>query len=506
MDAVSRSPVGLTNPVKIAEQSGVGSVHGLVKFDNGSFRDRSARVVAHNGQIYRSLTGQAYAAWSKVSQEPFFQRRMASGQIVDTKQIALDDVESLQLPVGTTAILKHERIPFISYPYEWSFEMLRRAALLHLEILADAVPAGVMLKDASPYNVQFRGTQPVFIDTGSFMPLVPGEPWLAYRQFCELMLFPLLLQSYRKVHFQSLLRSQLEGIPARQFLQWIRWRDMVRPGVFSNGWLQAALERNAQQTSTSTVHDLKSSGFESQMIERMLKKLTRLVERLRWTPDATQWTQYDNSLPHVADDLKAKSEFVSEVSRARQRDLVWDLGCNDGRYSIIVAEHARTVIAMDQDHACIERLFKSLDTSRKNVLPLCVELANPSPGQGWRGRERKRLEDRGRPELVLCLGLIHHLVLAANIPLPDVVEWLADLGGEVVLEFPSKRDAMVCALLRNKHDQYDDYSQESLEQELEKHFSIARRIFLPSGFRTLFHVIPKHKTGRPGSGGSVASE
>lgn len=466
-------------------------MHRQVKYDHGSFRDRSARVFAHDGQIFRSLTEAGHAAWTKVSQEAFFQRLMTAGRIVETKEIALADLGQWQLPAGTSAVLKHERIPFISYPYEWSFEMLRQAALLHLEILAEAVSAGFMLKDASPYNVQFHDGKPVFIDTGSFMTLVVGEPWLAYRQFCELMLFPLLLQAYRSVDFQPLLRSQLEGIPARQFLQWVRWRDMVRPGVFSNGWLQAALERNTQQTSTSTVRDLQTSGFQSQMIERMVKKLTRLVERLRWTPQATQWTQYDTSLPHVADDLRSKSDFVRDVARSKRRELVWDLGCNDGRYSLIAAEHSSTVVAMDQDHACVERLFKSLDTSRQNILPLRVELSNSSPGQGWRGRERMRLEERGRPDLVLCLGLIHHLVLAANVPLPDVVDWLADLGGEVILEFPSKRDAMVRALLRNKVDQYDDYSLEVLEDELSRHYTIARRDFLPSGDRTLFHLIPK---------------
>ena len=419
---------------------------------------------------------------------------MAAGQIVQTEEIAPDEFRQFAFPVGVSAVLKHERISFISYPYEWSFAMLRRAALLHLEILADAVRSGVMLKDASPYNVQFRGSQPVFIDIGSFTPLVPGEPWLAYRQFCELMLFPLMLQAYRGVHFQTLLRSQLEGIPASQFLQWMRWRDLFRPGVFTNGWLHAALERNAERKPTSTVRDLQSSGFQSQMIERMLKKLTRVVERLQWVPERTQWTRYDNSLAHVADDLKAKSDFVRKVSQAKSRGLVWDLGCNDGRYSRIVAEHATSVIAMDQDHSCVEQVFRSFGETPSNILPLRMDLSNPSPGQGWRGRERMRLEERGRPDLVLCLGLIHHLVLAANIPLPEVIGWLADLGGEVVLEFPSKQDSMVRSLLRNKRDQYDDYSLECLEAELNKHFVVPLRISLPSGERTLFHAIPKSRS------------
>jgi hypothetical protein len=190
----------------------------------------------------------------------------------------------------------------------------------------------------------------------------------------------------------------------------------------------------------------------------------------------------------VAEDRQAKSTFVRKVCDYRPRDLVWDLGCNDGRYSLIAAERATTVVAMDQDHACIDQLYRSADSA--NVLPLCMDLANPSPAMGWRGRERKRLEDRGQPQLLFCLGLIHHLVIAANIPLAEVVNWLASFRAEVILEFPSKKDPMVQALLRNKRDQYDDYSRECLEAELCRYFDIRLRESLPSGERTLYHTVP----------------
>ena len=491
MDAVKGKRTESGRAFTVARDSDPVSLSSTVNFDLGSFRDRSARVFDSAGQIYRALTSDAFSAWKQVSNEPFFQRRMAAGQIVQTDELTLDERLRFSFPAEIAGVLKHERIPFISYPYEWPFAMLRKAALLHLEILADAVRAGVMLKDASPYNVQFRGTQPVFIDIGSFIPLVPGEPWLAYRQFCELLLFPLLLQAYRGVDFHGPLRAQLEGIPAKQFLQWMRWRDIFRPGVFTNAWLHATLERNTQETSASTVRDLQASGFQSQLIEQMLKKLTGIVERLKWVPERTQWAQYDNSLPHVADDARTKGEFVRQVCELKFHHLIWDLGCNDGRYSLIASNHASTVVAMDQDHGCIERLFTSLEKKCHNILPLRIDLANQSPGQGWRGRERTRLEERGRPDLVLCLGLIHHLVLAANVPLAEVVNWLASLGGEVILEFPTKKDAMVRALLRNKRDQYDDYSQDHLERQLEQYFDVSRRIVLPSGDRTLYHAIPK---------------
>jgi hypothetical protein len=491
MDAFPWCPSESRSGDEVPGSSIIDSESRQVIFDSGSFRDRTSRVFLSNGEVFRTLNGEACAVWRKVSSQPFFRDMTAAGEIVATVEIHPNDAKQFSTPAAVVGILKHERVPFISYPYEWSFSMLREAALLHLRILSKAIRTDLILKDASPFNVQFRGCQPAFIDIGSFQELVPGEPWSAYRQFCEMMLFPLLLQAYRNVHFQPILRSQLEGIPARQFLQWLRWRDLLRPGVFTNGWLQAALERRTQALTSSTVRDLKNSGFHSSIIEQMLTNLTRLLERLAWVPEQTQWANYNESLPHVADDARRKGEFVRSVCQTRHRDLIWDLGCNDGRYSMIACEYATTVVAMDQDHGCIDRLYQHARINHPNILPLCVELANSSPALGWRGRERKRLEDRGQPDLVIFLGLIHHLVFAANIPLADVVNWLASLGGELVLEFPSKNDAMVQALLRNKKDQYEEYSLENLERELCKHFEICVRESLPSGERTLFHAIPK---------------
>lgn len=467
------------------------------EFEGGSFRDRSARVLIRDGRVFRLFAPDGLQAWQGASRTPFFQRRMAAGQIVQTRELTRAEIDKLHFPDQPVAVLEHERMPFISYPYEWSFGMLRRAALMHLDIISESLASGLILKDASPYNVQFCGARAVFIDLGSFVEIKPGEPWAAYRQFCELMLFPLLLQAHRQVSLQSVLRAELEGVTARQFLQWLSWRDYLRPGVFTHGWMQAALDRPARSAATSTVSDLRSSGFSTEMIQHNVAGLTRLIERLHWKPVATQWTDYRTALPHVVEDAKVKAEFVRRVCGARRWSLVWDLGCNDGVFARIAAETSETVVAMDRDHGCVEQLYRSLCEEERQagaapqILPLCVNLANLSPAMGWRGRERKRLEERGRPELVLCLGLIHHLVIVHNIPLPDVVDWLASLRAEVVIEFPSKQDAMVQSLLRNKHDQYVDYSQEQLEAALDTHFEVRHRAVLPSGERTLFHAVPK---------------
>lgn len=471
-----------------------GSPDSHLTYDAGSFRDRASRVFLLHGVVYRALSPLAQADWHRVSNQPFFQQLLSRGSVVRTRELSADETTQFQLSPSIAAILQHDRIPFVSYPYEWSFSMLRTAAILHLEILTEAIEVGTILKDSSPYNVQFRGSQPVFIDIGSFVKHGENEPWTGYRQFCELMLFPLLLQAYRQIDLQPILRAHLDGISASQFLRHLSWRDRFRPGVFTHGWLQSLLERQTNASQTDTVGGLKSSGFDRRLIQQNLRKLTALLQRLTWQPAATQWSHYRHELPHVVQDLEVKSGFVRGICEKRPRSLVWDLGCNDGHFSRIAAEHADYVVAMDQDHGCVERLYLDLAANagtRGNILPLRIDLLNPSPAQGWRGRERSRLEDRGRPDLVLCLGLIHHLVIAGNIPLPAVVDWLASLQAEVIIEFPSKRDPMVRGLLRNKADQYEDYSLPALESALqESGLKIQSRTALPSGERTLLYVTP----------------
>ncbi len=462
-----------------------------VPYAAGSFRDRTARVIQANGRVWRAMSETAVVEWRGLVNQPSLPRWLEARDLVATRELPRDDWPDVALPEWTVAVLEHERVPFVSYPYEWCFGMLRDAALLQLRLLTESLPHGLTLKDATPYNVQFVGSQPTFIDVASFVARRDDEPWIGYRQFCELQLIPLLLQAYRGIDFQPLLRGELEGLSAAQAGHLFSWRDGLRPGVLTHVWLHGWLQ-SLLSAGDGAKQSLRASGFTTAHIERNLSKLTRLVERLRWQPRRTTWTDYDAAQPHVQRDREAKSAFVRTVCAERRRNLVWDLGCNRGQYARIAAESAETVVAMDQDHGCVEQLYLDLrQNGPPNILPLRMDVANQSPALGWRGRERLRLEDRGRPDLVLCLGLIHHLVIGANLPLDDVVDWLAELGGDVALEFPTKADPLVQRLLANKADQYDDYSLENLERRLSVRFTIRRRETLATGERHLLHATPR---------------
>jgi hypothetical protein len=237
---------------------------------------------------------------------------------------------------------------------------------------------------------------------------------------------------------------------------------------------------------------MKQSGFQRELIEQNVRRLTALTSGLTWKPRRSLWSEYDAESAPVQADGAAKEEFVRGIVSRRRWRQVWDLGCNLGRYSRIAAEHADLVLAMDSDHLTVERLYRSLQTERAaNIVPLVFNIADPSPGLGWRGTERSMLPERGRPDLVLCLAVIHHLVMRENLLLGDVVDWLGDLGGAMVIEFVDKTDPQVRSLLANRADQYDDYSVEAFLERLERRFQVRERRPLPSGARTLFYVEPR---------------
>ena len=298
-------------------------------------------------------------------------------------------------------VLRHARIPLVSYPYEWTFGMLRDAALLQLDLLARAIDAGLMLKDASPYNVQWQGAKPVFVDIGSFERLREGEPWAGYRQFCSLFLNPLLLQAYRGIDFQPWLRGSLEGISPSEADRLFSLRDHFRRGVFTNVHLHARLEaREAAKAGGETKQELKKANFKSELIAANVARLRKLVARLDWRLPESAWTGYRDENTYSDADDAAKRAFVEAAIAATSPGVVWDLGANDGAYSrLAAAAGARQVLALDSDHATVEALYRSLrEEENTTILPLVADLANPSPGLGWRGLERRPLVERGAPD------------------------------------------------------------------------------------------------------------
>jgi len=456
--------------------------------DTGSFRDRDGRVYSFAGRIIRGVSERALIEFKKLESTVFYKNALQKGLLVSSDLLNPEDVPlPSELKQQWAGFIEHRRIPVISYPYEWTFGMLRDAALLQLDLLEAAIGEGMTLKDATPYNIQFDCGKPVFIDITSFETLPAGAPWAGYRQFCEMFLFPLLLQAYKGINFQALMRSGIDGIGVQTATRLFGFRDRFRAGVFSHVWLQAKLDKRYSSTQQNVRSDLKAAGFNEAMILANIRKLGKLVKQLKWRGEGSEWGGYAEFHNYSKSDHQLKEAFISDCVAGSQAQVVWDIGCNTGQFSKIAAQHASCVLAMDMDHFAVERLYRECrETGLTKILPLVQNIADPSPNWGWRNHERRDLQTRVRPDLVLCLALIHHVVISANIPMAEFVAWLADLSEQLVIEFVSRSDDKVKALLLNKEDKYSDYSRAELERNLGKYFTVVRQQALESGNRHLY--------------------
>jgi hypothetical protein len=469
-----------------------------LKPEAGSFRDRNNRVFYFENRVLRGLSANALSIWQQLSQTAFFQNAMENQTIVQTKFINSHDVPNEAQETGWSGFLEHDRIPFISYPYEWPFSMLKDAAILHLELLSAALQEGFCTKDGTAYNIQWAGAHPVFIDTTSLEPWESGEPWLGYRQFCQLFLYPLMLQSYKQIPYHSFLRGSLEGISPALFSKVVSFADWFRPGVFTHGVIQSKMQAMMGQKSVKS--DLKQTAFSKELIQTNIRNMLRLVRQLKHPAVQSEWSDYTETHSYSASDHEQKIRFVKEVASSRHWPMIWDLGCNTGQFSKLVSAYASYVVAMDADPCVVERLYTELKTKAeyRNILPLYVNLADPSPGLGWRNLERKPLEERGTPSLTLCLALIHHLVISCNIPMSEFIDSLAKLNTDIIIEFVDKEDPMVQMLLQNRVDQYHDYNRENFEALLSTRFKIEETFTFSSGTRMLYYGVAK--TPSPESG------
>lgn len=460
------------------------------RLDPGSYRDPGSRVFHQDGQVFRFIDERSLRNWERLSKTRFYSDGVESGRIIATE---LESDFPLALADGWAAVLRHERVPIISYPYEWTFSMLQEAALLQLDLLLSALDEGMILKDSTPFNVQWRGTSPVFIDIGSFEVLEDGDVWVGYRQFLAQYLYPLMLTANVGIPFQPWLRGQPDGLTAEQMKNVMSKRDLMRKSGVLHVALLARSERNQAGAGRDVRSEFREAGFSKEMIENNVNGLRKTIAGLSWEAGTTRWNKYAIDCDHVALQRDAKASFVAETLSGRTQSLVWDLGANDGHFSRIAAETADDVLALDSDSAVLDDLFRSLKSDGPvNILPLVQDVADPSPGIGWRGTERPPLDERSSPDVVLCLAVIHHLVIGRNIPLRAVIEWFGDLGAEIVLEWVAPDDPMVLSLTANRkpHEVHRDYSEDHLRAYLRERFTIAREEELPGGTRRLFALVP----------------
>ncbi len=471
--------------------------------DTGSFRDPANKVYilpspsGEKSRVFRGLRSDALEEYENILKTKFWEEGQKEQSIISTTRLNEKDKSFSEIAKhgNWDAVLEHTPIPFISYPYEWSFSMLKAAALLQLDLVEKALEEGWTLKDATPYNIQWQGAKPVFIDTVSFERGQEGDAWVGYRQFCMLFLIPLMLRSYLGFDPRSLLRSQLEGVEVSQAASFFRGFKRLHRGVISHILLPSYVEGRIKKKESDDKKAQKRFDMKrtKAMNLGLVQGMNRLVQRLSLPGGQSDWSEYACTHTYDQENFKRKMTFVEKAVSSKKRHLVWDLGCNTGSFSKLCSKYSDYVIAVDSDEPSVDSLYNELSKSGEysNILPLVSDLANMSPGNGWNGKERRRLEERGKPDIILCLALIHHVRLSSNIPLELFFDWLASLEAEVVIEFVDRNDEMVEKLLMNKKEQYPDYTRENFESALGAHFKILSTEPLKGEKRRLYHIKPK---------------
>ncbi|HEY3862781.1 MAG TPA: SAM-dependent methyltransferase [Verrucomicrobiae bacterium] len=434
-----------------------------MKAVGASFRDPSGCVVEHEGEFLR-VVRPAYAEnYDFLLKSGLYRVLTAQGLLIPHEEIEQPAAE------GVYKVLRPRQVPFISYPYEWCFSQLRDAALATLAIQKAAMAHGMSLKDASAFNIQFVDGRPTLIDTLSFEKL-RLRPWAAYGQFCRHFLAPLALIKWRDARMGQLPMIHLDGIPLPLAASLLPHRARLNTWLLMHLFLHAASEKKA---AAAPPPPAQSKEFPLRSFLGLTSSLESAVQSLKWQPPKTNWSEYYGSSVLGGRYVAHKLEIVGDFLKAARPGTVWDLGANTGRFSRLAVENGAGVLSFDGDPACVEMNYLEARRERQSrLLPLVMDLTNPSPALGWDHRERMSWLDRPKPDMALALGLTHHLAIGNNVPFDRVADFFARLAPSLVVEFVPKDDPNAKKLLRTREDIFDSYSRADFERAFGRRFAV----------------------------------
>lgn len=445
----------------------------------GSFRDPSGFLFQQDGVIYRQVNLAYKDDYDHLMDSGLYQTLVDDNLLIPHGEVGIEPLVS-ELAYK---VIKPEPIPFVSYPYEWCFSQLRDAALTTLKIQRKALDFGMSLRDSSAYNIQFKDGRPVFIDTLSFGKYREGEPWVAYRQFCQHFLAPLVLMSYKDIRLSQLLSIHIDGLPLDLASCLLPWRTRLSFSLLSHIHLHARSQKHFAD---------KPINVRQQRVSRyafvgILNSLESTVKRLKWQPVGTEWADYYHDTNYSQEAFEHKKTTVAGFLDRVRPATVWDLGANVGIFSRLASDRGIPTVSFDVDTAAVEKNYlDSVARGETNILPLVLDLTNPSPSIGWENKERMSLKERGPADVVLALALVHHLAISNNLPFSKIAGFLSDIGHQLIVEFIPKSDSQIQRLLATRDDIFPDYTRPAFEQEFNRYFTIDDWTDIRESQRTLY--------------------
>jgi len=453
----------------------------------GSFRDPSGFLFYQENILYRQINLSYQDDYELLMNSGLYQRLVKEKLLVEHQEISLENITDPK----KYKIIRPDHLDFISYPYEWGFNQLKQAALLTLKIQKIALESGLTLKDASAYNVQFNGALPIFIDTLSFSKYNEGEPWIAYRQYCQHFLAPLALMAYRDIRLNQLFRVFIDGIPLDLASRLLPLKTKLKFSLLSHIHLHAKSQKlYANKTIEVAKQRQKISKFS---FLGLIDNLEEATKSLNWKIPKTEWGDYYQDDSYSQEALKDKKELTLEYLEIAQPKNAWDLGGNTGLLSRLASDQGIKTICFDIDQAAVEKNYLySLKKDEKNLIPLFLDLTNPSPGLGWNNNERQSLVKRGPVDIAFAFALVHHLAISNNLPFSKIAQFCAQICNWLIIEFVPKQDKKVKKLLATREDIFPNYNQDNFEKVLAKYFEIIKTNQIKNSLRVLYLMKKKN--------------
>lgn len=454
----------------------------------GSFRDPSGYLFRRGGGLYRRIEPVYAGEYGRLMSSGLYEALSGARLLICHEAVPAQPEDA-----GAYAVIKPEVVPFISYPYEWSFSQLKDAALATLAIQKKALEHGMTLKDASAYNIQFFRGLPVLIDTLSFENYNEGDIWTAYRQFCQHFLAPLALMSRRDVRLGQLLKIHIDGIPLDLAASLLPWTSKLNLATL----IHIHLHAKSQRYFSDKPAGIDRSGMSRTAFAGLIDGLESAITGLTWKPQGTEWAEYYDNTNYSSDAFQQKLLLVGRFLERIKAVTVWDLGANTGIFSRLAAEKGSAVIAFDADPSAVEKHYLAcLKEKRAGILPLVLDLSNPSPDLGWANEERASILRRGPADAVLALALIHHLAISNNVPLDAAAAFFSGLCRHLVIEFVPKSDSQVRKLLASRKDIFPGYTVEGFEKAFAGYFTIESKTQIAGSGRILYLMSNPHPPRR----------
>jgi ribosomal protein L11 methylase PrmA len=451
-----------------------------LQINPGSFRDPDGFLFHCNGSIFRQINQSYQANYEHLMDSGLYQSLVTDGLLISHEEASCNAPK----PDIAYKIIKPVQIPFISYPYEWCFSQLKSAALTTLKIQKKALQFAMSLKDCSAYNLQFINSRALFIDTLSFEKYREGTPWVAYKQFCQHFLAPLALMCHKEIRLSQLLRIYLDGIPLDLASSLLPLRTRFDFYLLTHIHLHAKSQKHFadKQIKPQTNHKMTRLAFLS-----LIDNLESAVQKLKWRPQGTEWADYYQDTNYTVNGFEHKKRVVAELITKTAPRQVWDLGANRGIFSRLASYKGIQTISFDLDPAAVEKNYReTVSRNEDHLLPLLLDLTNPSPGIGWNNQERASFMERGPVDTCLALALIHHLAIANNLPFPKIAQFFGKICKTLIIEFIPKLDSQVQRLLASREDIFTDYNQANFENQFGKLFLIKETVRIIDSKRTLY--------------------